>query len=285
MLVGPTIRRRRLGTDLRRLREAMSLKLEDVAGHLGVAPSTLSRIETGKAPTRTSYLSIMLDLYGVTDPVQRRALADLALEGQRRGWWTDYDELLPAGADTYLGLEAEASVLRAFGTQVVHDLLQTEDYARSVIAASRPDLTAEQADRLLAVHLRRQEVVRGSDPIQLRLVLDESVLLRSVGSPEVMRDQLEHLIEAGSHPTVVIQVLPLASTRRQVLAGTFGILSFDHPGDGDVACSEGIRGQVLIEERDTEIRALRLAFDALSLSALSPAASASLMRDVAEGSS
>jgi transcriptional regulator with XRE-family HTH domain len=282
VLVGPTIRRRRLGTDLRRLREAKALKLEDVAGHLGVAPSTLSRIETGKAPTRTSYLSIMLDLYGVTDPAQRRALADLALEGQRRGWWTDNDELLPAGAGTYLGLEAEARALRAFGTQVVHDLLQTEDYARAVIAASRPELAAEQADRLLAVQLRRQEVLCGGDSITLRLVLDESVLLRLVGSPEVMRGQLEHLIDAGARPTVMVQVLPLASAPRQVLAGPFGILSFDDPGDGEVACGEGIRGQVLIEERDTEIQSLRLAFDALSLSAMSPTASASLMRELAE---
>lgn len=281
MLVGPTVRRRRLGADLRRLREAKSLKLEDVAGHLGVAPSTLSRIETGKAPTRTSYLSIMLDLYGVTDPAQRRALADLALEGQRRGWWTDDDELLPPGADTYLGLEAEARALRAFGTQVVHDLLQTEAYARGVIAASRPHLGAEQADRLVAVQLRRQEVLRGSDPIQLHLVLDESVLLRWVGSPEVMRSQLEHLIEAGSRPSVMVQVLPLAGSQR-VLVGPFGILSFDDPGDGDVACAEGIRGQVLIEQRDSEIQALRLAFDALTLSALGPEASADLMRELTE---
>lgn len=281
MLVGPTIRRRRLGNDLRRMRESRSLKLEDVASCLGVAPSTLSRIETGKAPTRTSYLSIMLDLYEVTDPAQRRLLADLALEGQRKGWWVDFEELLPAGAGTYLGLEAEASALRAFGAQIVHDLLQTEDYARAVIRATRPDLTAEQAERLASVQLHRQEVLAGSDRIRLHLVLDESALLRSMGTATIMRRQLQRLIEVGAQPTVTVQVLPLASPERQVLAGSFGILSFATPGDGDVLCSEGIRGQFLLEERELDLRAMRLAFDGLSRSALSPSKSASLIRDLA----
>ena len=146
MLVGPTIRRRRLGSDLRRLREQRSLRLEEVASELGVAPSTLSRIETGKAPTRTSYLALMLDLYGVHDAAQRRSLMDLAREGQRKGWWVGSDDLLPAGTGTYLGLEAEASELRAFQTQVVHALVWTRDYARAVISARRPGLAADQAE-------------------------------------------------------------------------------------------------------------------------------------------
>src|ERR1700683_4705912 len=124
LLAGPTIRRRRLGTDLRRLREERSLRLEDVAAHLGVAPSTLSRIETGKAPTRTSYLSLMLDLYGVDDSQRRRLLTDLAREGQRKGWWADSEDLLAAGAGNYLGLEAEASVLRSFAILVGSCVLQ-----------------------------------------------------------------------------------------------------------------------------------------------------------------
>ena len=180
MLVGPTIRRRRLGSDLRRLREQRSLRLEEVASQLGVAPSTLSRIETGKAPTRTSYLALMLDLYGVHDADQRRALMDLAREGQRKGWWVGSDDLLPAGTGTYLGLEAEASDLRAFQPQVIHGLVRTEDYARAVIAARRPDLAPAQVERLVEVAVRRQDVLRGGDPIRLMLILDESVLLRAV---------------------------------------------------------------------------------------------------------
>ncbi len=280
-LAGPTVRRRRLGGDLRRLREQSTLKLEEVADQLGVAPSTLSRIETGKAPTRTSYLALMLDLYGVTDPDHRRLLMDLAREGQRRGWWVGFDDLLTAGAGDYLGLEAEAAVLRAFGVQVVPGLLRTPDYGRAVCAARRPDLRPEQVERLVAVQQRRQEVLGGTDPIELRLVLDESVLLRSVAPPCVMRGELEHLITASAEPTITIQVLELSGPHQPVLAGSFGVLSFTEEDDADVACAEGIRAQVLLEQRAPEVAAVRAAFDALSKSALSPRASAARIRDIA----
>jgi transcriptional regulator with XRE-family HTH domain len=282
VLAGPTIRRRRLGIDLRRLREARSLKLEEVAVHLGVAPSTLSRIETGKAPTRTSYLAVMLDLYGVTDASHRALLADLAREGQRRGWWWEYEDLLPAGSGTYLGLEAEACTLRAFEGQLIPDLLQTPDYARAVIAAGRPELPALQAERLVGVQMRRQEVLSGPDPLRLLLILDESVLLRSVGPSDMMRQQLTRLAEvAAAPPGVTMQVLPLAAAERLVLTGPFGILSFAEPNDADVLCAPGLRGQVLLEEREADVHAMRLMFDALSLSALPPAASAGLIADLA----
>jgi transcriptional regulator with XRE-family HTH domain len=281
VLAGPTIRRRRLGTDLRRLREARSLKLEEVAAHLGVAPSTLSRIETGKAPTRTSYLSVMLDLYGIDDPAQRRLLADHAREGQRKAWWADCDDLLPAGTGTYLGLEAEASALRAFSVGVIHDLLQTEDYARAALAASRPELPAADVERLVGVTLRRQQLLGGTSPVQLRLILDEAVLLRWVGPPALMRAQLRRLLDAAGTPDVTVQVLRLAEAERLVLTGSFGILSFAEPGDEDVLCAPGLRGQVLLEERCADVHAQRLMFDALILSAMSPPASANLIRELA----
>jgi transcriptional regulator with XRE-family HTH domain len=280
-LAGPTVRRRRLGADLRRLREQNSLRLEEVASQLGVAPSTLSRIETGKAPTRTSYLVLMLDLYGVADPDRRRLLMDLAREGQRRGWWVGFDDLLAPGAGDYLGLEAEASVLRAFGVQAVPGLLRTPDYGSAVCAARRTDLPPEQVERLVAAQQRRQEVLGGTDPIELRIVLDESALLRSVAPSRVMRGQLEHLIEASAEPTITIQVLELAGPRRSVLAGPFAVLSFTEQDDADVACAEGIRGQVLLEQRAAEVAAMRATFDALSRSALSPRASAARIKDIA----
>ena len=281
---GPTMRRRRLGADLRQLREQNSLRLEEVADHLGVAPSTLSRIETGKAPTRTSYLAFMLDLYGVADPARRRLLMDLAREGQRKGWWMAYDDVLLPGMGTYLGLEAEASALLTFQEQVVPGLVRTTDYARALIAARRPDLAADQVERLVAVQMRRQDVLRGAEPIQLRLILDEAVLLRSVGSPGVMRDQLTRLIDAGRLPTVDIQVVRLAGAPRRVLAPSFGILSFAEPGDGDVACSEGLRGQMHLEQRPAEVQAVRATFDALGWSALSSRESAELIGDLASRS-
>jgi len=149
--IGPTVRRRRLGTELRRLREAHSIKLEEVADKLGLAASTLSRIETGKAPTRTAYLGAMLDLYGVTDPGQRQILIDMAREGHRKGWWAAWEDVLPTGFDVYVGLEAEAASLRAYESLVVHGLLQTEAYARVVMTTVRRRQTPDQIERLVAL--------------------------------------------------------------------------------------------------------------------------------------
>jgi transcriptional regulator with XRE-family HTH domain len=187
--VSPAILRHRLGHDLRRLREARPLRLEDVAAHLGVAPSTLSRIETGKAPTRTAYLYLMLDLYGVDDPDQRRMLADLAREGQRKGWWTRYDDCSP-GEHQYLGLETAAVLVRSYSVLAVPGLLQTPDYAVAAIRAARPDLTAARAARLAEIEKHRQEQARTSGQ-RLHLVIDGSALLRPVAPAHVMAAQMD----------------------------------------------------------------------------------------------
>jgi transcriptional regulator with XRE-family HTH domain len=206
--IGPTVRRRRLGTELRRLREAHSLKLEEVADKLGLAASTLSRIETGKAPTRTAYLSAMLDLYGVDQSGQRQVLVDMAREGHRKGWWAAWEDVLPTGFDVYVGLEAEAASLRAYESLVVHGLLQTEAYAREVMTTVRRRQTAEQIERLVALRMQRQEVIMRADPIELWLILDEAVVRRSMGSPKLRWEQLNHLAEASQWPNVTLQVLP-----------------------------------------------------------------------------
>src|ERR1700678_2040379 len=125
----PAIPRHNLGTELRRLRQAKSLRLEDVASRLGLAPSTLSRIEAGKAPTRSSYLNLMLDIYGVDSPGQREHLADLAREGRHKNWWTGHNDLLAAGTGDYLGLEIAASLVRSYSGRVVSDVLQVPGYA------------------------------------------------------------------------------------------------------------------------------------------------------------
>jgi len=210
--IGPTVRRRRLGTELRRLRENHSLKLEEAADRLGLAASTLSRIETGKAPTRTAYLMTMFEMYGVDDQGQRQVLIEMAREGHRKGWWAAYDDVLPTGFGIYVGLEAEAAALRVFEDQVVHGLLQTEAYARAVMGAVRRRPIATHVDRLVELRMTRQAALtREEDPLRLWLILDESVLLREFGGPDIMRGQLEHLHEASQLPNVTLQVLPFSS--------------------------------------------------------------------------
>ncbi len=281
MTLGPTVRRRRLGSELRQLREAQSIKLEEVADRLGLAASTLSRIETGKSPTRTAYLSTMLDLYGVDDPAQRQALTEMAREGHRKGWWRVFDDVLPTGFSVYVGLEAEGSSLRVYEPQVVHGLLQTEEYARAVMTSVRRKKTPAEIDRLVALRMQRQEVVLRADPLQLWMILDEAVLRRPVGPPQIMHQQLEHLCTASRWPNVTLQVLAFASGVHPALNGPFAILEFPERYDHDVVYSEGISGQAYLEERDREVRAQAEVFDLLRAAALPPADSIDLISRIA----
>jgi len=280
--IGPTVRRRRLGTELRRLREGRSLKLEEVADKLGLAASTLSRIETGKAPTRTAYLHAMLDLYGVDDSGQRQVLVDMAREGHRKGWWAAWDDVLPTGFDVYVGLEGEAASLRAYESQVVHGLLQTEAYAREVMTTVRRRQTAEEIERLIQLRMRRQEVIIPGrvDPIELWLILDEAVVRRTMGTPELMRAQLNHLADASQWPNVTLQVLPFSSGLHPALNGPFAIIEFPERFDPDVVYTEGVGGQDYLE-RERDVRARAEAFDLLRAAALSPADSADLIAALA----
>ena len=221
--VSSAVRRRRLGSELRRLRESRYLRLEDVAAHLDVAPSTVCRIETGRAPTRTSYLGVMLDMYGVDDPDKRRLMEDMARQGQMKEWWTSWDDLLPWGVGTFLGLESAASEVRVFAADVVPGFVQVRGYAAAAIAASRPGLNGDQVKRLVALQSRRQHLLDGG--AEVHLVLDQAVLRRTVGTPTVMAEQLERLLAVGARSWVRLQVLRF-STPRAVLTGSFTVARF-----------------------------------------------------------
>lgn len=267
--------RQRLGDELRRLREDRSLRLQDVAGHLGVVPGTLSRIEAGKAPARTSYVAIMLDLFGVDDPELRAKLIDLAREGQRKGWWADYMDVLPAEECTYLGLEAAASLVRSFSVHVMPDLVQTEEYAAAVCRAARPGWTDGQVGRLVAALMSRQrELLDGRH--QLWLVIDESVLLRVLGPGRLMARQMRHVLELASRNWVTIQVASLAGPRT-VVRPSFVLLSFGDPADRDIAFYRFADGRSTPAARGTEVSDLGNAFEALAHAAMPPADSIALI--------
>jgi transcriptional regulator with XRE-family HTH domain len=280
MSIGPTVRRRRLGSELRRLREAQSIKLEEVAERLGLAPSTLSRIETGKAPTRSAYLTSMLELYGVDDPSQRQVLVEMAREGHRKGWWAVWEDVLPTGFGIYVGLEAEAASLRVYEAQVVHGLLQTEEYARAVMTTVRRRQTPEEIDRLVALRMQRQEVLLRADPLELWIILDEAVIRRAMGPPDLMRRQLAHLCKASLMPNVTLQVLEFCSGLHPALNGPFAIIEFPERFDPDVIYSEGVGGQAYVEEREKAVRTQVEAFDLLRATALPPADSSELIRNI-----
>jgi len=280
MTTGPTVRRRRLGTELRKLRESNGYKLEEVAAQLGVAPSTLSRIETGKAPTKSAYLNQMLEMYGVVEPGQRQVLVDMAREGHRKGWWAAYDDVLPSGFDIYVGLEAETAAVRGYEISVVHGLLQTPDYARAVLGEMFPRHATDQIDRLVDLRIERQRRLDDDPPLDLWAILDEAVIRRPVGGNQVMRHQLEHLVNMAAKPGVTMQVLPFASGTHAGHGGPFSILEFPNRTDSEVAYVESVAGYLYLE-KDREVRTRVEAFDRLRAAALSPSASVDLIAEVA----
>ena len=280
MATGPTVRRRRLGTELRRLRDSAGYKLEEVAGMLGVAPSTLSRIETGKAPTKSAYLSQLLELYQVTDAGQRQILVDMAREGHRKGWWAAYDDVLPSGLGVYVGLEAEASGLRSYEIGVVHGLLQTPDYARAILRASAPRHTADQIERLVDLRMERQRRLDDNPPLDLWVIHDEAVIRRTVGGPVVMRHQLAHLLVAAGLPGVTLQVLPFDTGAHAGHDGPFSIVEFYDRSDSEVVYVESTAGPIYLE-KDREVRASAEVFDRLRAAALPPEASLDLISKAA----
>lgn len=273
--------RRLLGAELRRLREARSIKLQEVADELGLAVSKLSRIETGKGPTRTAYLSAMLDLYGIYGLDQRRFLVNMAREGYRNCWWAAQDDVLPTGLSICAGLEAEASSLRAYESQAIHDLLQTAGYARAVLAAVHRHQPPLEIDRLVADRMERQKLLRYAEPLRIWAILDESAIRRLIGSPTLMRNQLNHLCDISQWPNITVQVLPFSSGLHPGLSGSFTIIEFLEPSAPDVVYSEGADGQAHIKEKVSDVRAHADAFNLLRAAALSPEDSVDLLGFIA----
>ena len=281
MTTGPTVRRRRLGTELRNLRESNGYKLEEVAAHLGVAPSTLSRIETGKAPTKSAYLNQLLEMYGVADQGQRQVLVDMAREGHRKGWWAAYDDVLPSGFDIYVGLEAETAAVRSYEISVVPGLLQTPGYARAVLREMFPRHEAEQIDRLVDLRMERQRRLDEEPLLEVWAILDEAVVRRPVGGTQVMRGQLDRLLGLAPRPGITLQVLPFDCGAHAGHGGPFSILEFPNRTDSEVAYVESVAGNLYLE-KDREVRARVEAFDRLRAAALAPAASVDLIAQVAQ---
>jgi len=224
----------------------------------------------------------MFEMYGVEDPGQRQVLIEMAREGHRKGWWAVYDDVLPTGFDVYVGLEAEASALRVFEDQVVHGLLQTEGYARTVMTSVRRWQDTRQIDRSVELRMGRQRVLTGSDPLKLWCILNEPVISRMIGGPEVMREQLARLLGASQQPNVTLQVLPLSSGVHPALNGPFCILEFPERGDQDVVYTEGVAGHAYLE-RDADVRSCAEVFDLLRAAALSPADTVKFIERMAGG--
>ncbi|MGQ4724041.1 Scr1 family TA system antitoxin-like transcriptional regulator [Streptomyces tunisiensis] len=272
-LVPQSVYRRQLATRLRELREASGLTLTEVSEQIEVNQGSLSRIETGERGTTPVLVRALLDCYAVTDTELRDDILDLvrADKEQQKPWWRKYSTVLtPTRYDGYLALEAGAIGLANYQPLLVPGLLQTEDYARAVIAQMRPDLSADQVDALVKVRMERQESrLSGERPAELRAVLDEAVLHRVIGSPTVMRQQFARLVQAGKQPNVTIQLLPFTLGAHPGLYGPFVILTFPQP-TAPLVWLENPNNSVYLESQ-SDVQNYTDTFDQLRASALSPA--------------
>ncbi|MER6142243.1 helix-turn-helix transcriptional regulator [Streptomyces sparsogenes] len=274
MRYGPAVRRRKLGAELRRLRDLAGLTSGEAARRVGWHQSKVSRLETGRSGAKPSDVARLLDVYEVADPELRGLLEALCgggasdPEGSRRGWWYAYRDLLPPAYRDFISLESEASAASTLETTVVPGLLQTPDYARAVTRAALPDLPPPQVDTLVEVRIARQSVLRGARPLRLHAVLDEAVLRREVGGPGVMAAQLRHLAEVAALPQVRLQVLPFSAGMPIGITGPFIIFSFSHITDLDVVVLDHLTSSLYLERKE-DLRAYSAAFDTLRTKALS----------------
>jgi transcriptional regulator with XRE-family HTH domain len=270
----PTGRRRRLGAELRRLREAAGLTTDRVAEALECSQSKVSRIETGQVSATPRDVRDMLELYRV-DPEQREAMVQIAREARQRGWWQKFVDV-PDGVPAYVGLETAASSIDVYMSLIVPALLQTADYARAIIGAVRPDLPRREVDRRVELRMSRQALLDREHPPDLHVLLEEAVLQRPVGGPAVMRAQLRRLLEATERPTVTIQVLPVAAGAHAGMDGPFTIFAFPAPAEPDVVALDSAADALYLEGPE-DVRRYRKVFERLLPAALSPAASAELI--------
>ncbi|MEH1012577.1 helix-turn-helix transcriptional regulator [Micromonospora sp. CPCC 206060] len=273
----PTIRRRRLGAELRRQREAAGITIEMVAEQLECSASKISRIETGHTSASPRDVRDMLQIYGVSDE-ESEELVQIAREARQKGWWHPYSTVL-TGA--YVGLEAAASSIRAYEPQVVPGLLQTEEYAKAMILGARTDISAGQIDQMVRVRLGRQSLLSQDDPIDLWVVLDEAVVSRPVGGDAVMRAQLRRLVETANLPNVTIQLLPFEVGAHAGMDGSFAILDFPEAGDPDVVYAENATGGLFLEKND-ELQKYIFIFDHIRAAAIRPDESIALIAKMAE---
>jgi transcriptional regulator with XRE-family HTH domain len=270
----PTVRRRRIARELRQLREQNGLTLDQAARQLDMSKSNLSRIENAQIGIKPRDVRAALALYRVSN-VDAEALIEIARGAQQRGWWHNYSDVLPEWFEFYVGLEAEASVMRTYEAESVPGLLQTEAYARAmfVMTAGSVDI-----DRKVAARIQRQEVLRQDSPATLSAVLNEAVLMRPVGGPDVMSEQLGQLADLAKLPNVTIQVLPMAAGGHPAMTTPYVILSFADAPDESIVYLENLTNGQALEEPE-HVGGYNIVHERLCSMALGPDDSIALLRE------
>jgi transcriptional regulator with XRE-family HTH domain len=277
---GPTLRRRRLGAELKKCRERAGLTQEAVSRHFEWHAAKVTRIETARVAVTPRDVKDLLALYGVFDDEYRDALMTLARLSKQRTWWTDYRDIMRPG--NFVGMEAEASSTRVWEPIILPGLLQTEGYMRALMGPGRPSDTPESIDRRVTLRLTRQARLTGDQPLHLFAIVDESVLRRVVGGTEVMRDQLHRLIQTAELPNISVRILPYTAGEHSFMGGSVALLEFPEIAHMDVVYLEGLAGDYY-EEQPSEVARYREDFERLSAKALDEHSSINMIKGLLDG--
>ncbi|GAA2395576.1 helix-turn-helix domain-containing protein [Dactylosporangium salmoneum] len=248
---GPTVLRMLLGAHLRRLREAQGVSREDAGWEIRSSESKISRMELGRVGFKERDVADLLTLYGVDDPEERNRLLALARDANNPGWWHRFGDVLPGWFQSYLGLEAAASLIRTYEVQFVPGLLQTQEYARSVVLLGHGRAKEDEIERRVELRMQRQQVLTRPDAPRLWVVVDEAALRRPIGGLDIMRGQIEALLEANtSLPNVRLQVIPFNAGGHAAAGGAFTILRFPDEDLPDVVYIEQLTSALYLDKRD-----------------------------------
>jgi transcriptional regulator with XRE-family HTH domain len=275
----PTLRAQWLGQSLRELREGAGMTLARAAEFLQRNAATVSRFESGEYPIRRPDLMALLDLYGVSERRRRDGMLRLSEDVWQKGWWDGYAADVERQFVDFVWLEARATTIRAFDTNVLPGLLQARSYAEAVIRAAEWDAAPEQVARWVQLRMNRQDLLHRAEPPRFSAIVDEPVLRRQVGSPDLLADQLTHLLACAELPRLDLRVLPASVGAHASPSGGFLIFSIAEP-DMEVGYDETVGGAVYVEPPDSE-RFVRV-YDRLLDSALGAAESTELIRTIRE---
>jgi transcriptional regulator with XRE-family HTH domain len=244
--VNPTVRRRRLGQELRRLREDKGMTAEEVAERLLVSQSKISRLENGRRSISQRDVRDLCGVYEVEDHRIVDSLMQMAKDSRQQGWWHAFGDI---PYSVYIGLETDAASLRVYEPQVIPGLLQTRAYAQSLVTGALPEYAAADVEKRVGVRMRRQERITATEnPLRLWAVVDESALRRLVGGRDTMREQLEHLVERAQLPHVTVQVLPFEMGAHPGISGHYAVLEFPDASDSSVVYIEGVTSDLYLEK-------------------------------------
>ncbi|MDQ1036885.1 transcriptional regulator with XRE-family HTH domain [Streptomyces sp. V3I8] len=275
--VNPTVRRRRLGQELRRLRELKGMTAEEVAERLLVSQSKISRLENGRRSISQRDVRDLCGVYEVEDVRIVDSLMQMAKDSRQQGWWHSFGDI---PYSVYIGLETDAASLRVYDPLVVPGLLQTRPYAEALIQGALPEAAAGDIDKRVQVRLRRQERISDPEnPLRLWAVLDEAALRRTVGNKQVMIEQLEHLVEMSHVPHVTVQVIPFTMGAHPGVSGQYAILEFPDAADSSVVYIEGVTSDLYLEKAN-DVQKYSVMYEHLRAQALNADQSREFIADV-----